>query len=625
MKRHALVAAALMIGGCRPAAPATEIVVVVRTDVREPPLRSVRLAIERADGDGGIPLFDTCACAGEGLGCSPFPLTLGLAPETAPDGPFAVRADAFDHPACAGEAFVATSATVEFVAGRSLELDLDLLAACAGVRCATGTACVDASRLCTGDDRRGKLPDFSAWDGFAPLDLAAPTDAANATFGEAGIPDGGAPAHFAGVVPVSGPDTGGVALSLLGDHFVAPVAVRIDGILAADAKLVSPSRIDATLPADPGTCARVAVQIRNGDGQALIAPSGFTFLCPGGALLPAAPLATGLGAPRALAAADLDGDHRPDLLVPDGSTARLAVLRNLGGGAFGKAALTATGAPATAIGVGDFNEDGLLDVALAEQGAMGVEVLAGTGGGGLAAPIISGGLPASPSAMAIANFDGDAHLDVAASGAGANLASLLLGVGNLRLRAPVNRGAGVHPVALASGDLDGNALPDLVVANRDDASLTVLLDAGGDPPGKSSTWKLPDHPSALALADVDGDHFADLLVATTDEAAVLLLAGKGDGSFLPPARIAAVASTALAVGDIDGDGRPDLALADLAGGRLALLLGKGNRAFAAPAAFAVGKAPSAVVIFDADGDGRLDLAVLDAGSGEIYLLRNNTP
>ena len=640
MTRAAALLLVLVVAGCRAGAPATEIVVVVRTDVSSPPLASVRLTVGRAGSDGGTALFSTCACTGHGAGCAPFPLTLGLAPEGMPDGPFTVRAAGFSNPRCDGDSVVETSATVAFVPTLAVELDLELAVSCEGVSCAEGTTCDGADQLCVSDDRRGKLPPFTAFDGFAPLDFASVTDggasdlavpdlpSSDLSSGDLATPDGasidgGASAMIISVAPSSGPDKGGIPLSIFGARFVAPVKVRVDGILAAGVTLVSPGRIDATLPPEPGACARVAVVVQNGDGQMLTAPTPFTYVCAGGMLVGLPAIATSLAAPNSLATADVNGDHRPDLIIPDALHPTLAVLLNQGAFAFAAPALTKTSTPAFALAMADFNEDGLLDVALPEAGGNGVAVLAGKGGGGFADAVVTGGLPTNPTAIAVANFDGDAHLDVALVGPGANLASLLFGFGNLKFKAPIDFVTGAHPIALAVGDFDGNASPDLVIANRDDATLTVVLDAGAAP--KSSTWKLPLHPTAVAIADIDGDHAADVLVTTADGNFLLVLAGKGDGSFFAPTEIAAVASTALAVVDVNGDGHLDLALADFAGGKLDLLLGQGQRAFAAPTPFPVGVDPRAVVTLDVDGDGRPDFAVINAGSADISLLRNNTP
>ena len=64
-----------------------------------------------------------------------------------------------------------------------------------------------------------------------------------------------------------------------------------------------------------------------------------------------------------------------------------------------------------AVATGDFNEDGLRDLAALGQSANQIRVLLGTGGGFFAAPIVLG-TGAVPSSVGVADFNADGNDDL---------------------------------------------------------------------------------------------------------------------------------------------------------------------------------------------------------------------
>lgn len=295
-----------------------------------------------------------------------------------------------------------------------------------------------------------------------------------------------------------------------------------------------------------------------------------------GGFAPASTVATG-PLPRALAVADFDGDGRPDLAVANFGGPSVSVLLGRGDG-FAPAVEWALESPLnpTAVVAGDFDGDGRADLALtlaygfsnATPGR--VVVLRGDGLGGFAAPV-SHAVGGSPVALAAGDFNGDGHLDLASANELGGTLSLLTGDGTGAFAPAVERAVDGRPLALAVADFNGDGWPDLAVAVGapviNAAHVAVLPGRGAGGLGPAVTQSL-DHaggavPTGLAVADVDGDGRPDLAVGDAARPRALVLLGDGAGSFGTANYALALGGTpvAVAAARLDPGVRADLVAA----------------------------------------------------------------
>jgi hypothetical protein len=79
-----------------------------------------------------------------------------------------------------------------------------------------------------------------------------------------------------------------------------------------------------------------------------------------------------------VAAADLNGDGKPDLAVVNYNSGNVSVLLNLSNGTFAAAANYAAGAYPESVAAADLNADGKPDLAVANRGSSNVTVLLNT-------------------------------------------------------------------------------------------------------------------------------------------------------------------------------------------------------------------------------------------------------
>lgn len=309
-----------------------------------------------------------------------------------------------------------------------------------------------------------------------------------------------------------------------------------------------------------------------------------------------------------------------------------------GGGGGGSAGPSPFNLPSSIV-AGDFNQDGLPDLAVAttfvssappHSGFVAV-VLQHLSAPGTFAPGVHYATGTDPSIVVAADLDGDGRLDLVVSNYSAGSISVFIqdhanpGTFLPGVIVPV----GGNPNGIAVGDLNGDGRPDIVVATAT-TSLAVLIQSKvGAPvsflsPVPVAVGKLT---SAVAMGDVNGDGLQDLVATTEDnngngDVAVLLQDPAHPGNFLPPTEYAAGAQPiALKLADVNGDNRLDVIVAnegtpsnpDTASVSVLLQDPTHPGSFLAAANYATGARSQDVAIGDLDGDGKPDLVVANAG------------
>jgi hypothetical protein len=128
--------------------------------------------------------------------------------------------------------------------------------------------------------------------------------------------------------------------------------------------------------------------------------------------------------------------------------------------------------------------------------------------------------------VAVGDFNGDGIPDLAVANGSA--VSVLLGNGDGTFQAPVSYAAGIGPIFVAAGDFNGDGKLDLAVAIS--GGVRVLL-GNGDGTFQTTpiSYVAGRTPQAVAVADFNGDGAADLAVANCDSA---ISAGSNDVSIL---------------------------------------------------------------------------------------------
>jgi hypothetical protein len=123
---------------------------------------------------------------------------------------------------------------------------------------------------------------------------------------------------------------------------------------------------------------------------------------------------------------------------------------------------------------GDFDGDGILDLAIADAGSTALTVLHGNGDGTFAQVSGEPALPQPPSFVTTADLNGDGKLDLVFSSA-ANTISIFLGNGDGTFHDGLIEAVDFAPYGVAVGDFNGNGRLDLAVTNSSDNAVSILL------------------------------------------------------------------------------------------------------------------------------------------------------
>jgi hypothetical protein len=315
--------------------------------------------------------------------------------------------------------------------------------------------------------------------------------------------------------------------------------------------------------------------------------------------------------PDAVAVGDFNGDGIPDLAIANQSDATVSVLLGNGDGAFQTQVTYAVGSQPSAIAVGDFNGDGKLDLAVVNKNGSTVSILLGNGDGTFQTQVTYA-VGSNPLAIAVGDFNGDGKLDLAVANQSANTVSILLGNGDGTFQTQVTYAVGDNPNSIVVGDFNGDGKLDLAVANANSSTVSVLLGNGDGTFQTQVTYAVGSDPDGIAVGDFNGDGKQDLAVANERGSSVSMLLGNGDGTFQTQVTYAVGGDPdAIAVGDFNGDGKLDLAVANANSSTVSVLLGNGDGTFQTQVTYAVGSDPDGIAVGDFNGDGKPDLAVIN--------------
>jgi hypothetical protein len=297
------------------------------------------------------------------------------------------------------------------------------------------------------------------------------------------------------------------------------------------------------------------------------------------------------GVPAAIANGSINSatDSLPDLLVTDpvANTVTVLLENTAGDGTFTvQPNPIAVGNEPSSIVVGTFNSktNSNLGFVVTNFADNTISVFNGNGDGtftqAAGSPFALPATASGPIAITAADFNNDGILDLAVLNQTTKNVTILQGKGDGTFaeftRSPIAVGNG--PVAIASGALAGSTGPALAIANQSDNTATVYLGNGDGTLTESSQSPLTTDkaPTGIVISDLVQQSAGGIAVTNRDAGTVTVFVDLGSGLFtsaLEPA--AGTNPTAIVAGAFTGNAFPDIVVTnniDSAAGQVTLLV-----------------------------------------------------
>jgi FG-GAP-like repeat len=349
-------------------------------------------------------------------------------------------------------------------------------------------------------------------------------------------------------------------------------------------------------------------------------------------------------------AADLNADGRPDLAGAGGNA--VSVMLGNGDGTFRPKTDFPVGTQTQAVGAGDFNSDGRVDLVVTlNSPQFSLALLTGTGTGTFNAPTFFPNTSGFDSpAIAATDLNGDGRLDLVvmhsiacftAPCRAARSITILLGNGNGTFQTPSEIDVGTGPNSMAVADLNRDGIKDVAIGGGN-TEFSVLIGVGNGTfvrqpvvtlvPGGDLFSACND----IGVGDLNRDTIQDLVVPLGNGEGNAILIGNGNGTFQVSSRIQideTFAPLHVAVADYNRDGLLDIArtMGDGTNGLMQILRGNGDGTFQAPNRYLVPPPVSSrggimILAGDWNADAKPDIAFVEGGAGAatIDVLTNTT-
>jgi hypothetical protein len=319
-------------------------------------------------------------------------------------------------------------------------------------------------------------------------------------------------------------------------------------------------------------------------------------------------------APVAVAVADPTQDGIQDLVLANATTPALTVLPGRQDGSFERPLDIGSGPAPRSFAVGDFDNDGGDDLAV----ATGSEIVIYLSADATFVRHTALTAPAT-SIVAVTDLDLDGNYDLVAGGPSRPIVSVFVGLGDGSFLPAHDYATGSNPASVLATDLNGDEFPDVVsggtgismLVGNGDGTLAPQVSVGG-----------PSRVLAVASEDFDSDGAIDLAVAHSPNA-VDVVRNDGDGHFVAAGSyLVGGAPAAISAAYIDDDGEFDLVTANRGTNDVSILLGLGNGQFGQQTRIRVGKAPVGLAVDDLDGLGSNDLVTANRLSKSVTILLN---
>ncbi|CAM4838263.1 unnamed protein product [Rotaria magnacalcarata] len=338
--------------------------------------------------------------------------------------------------------------------------------------------------------------------------------------------------------------------------------------------------------------------------------------------------------PRYVAVADFNNDNHLDLAIVNSFAANIVILLGDGNGTFSRQYtnwVNDESAPYW-IGVGDFNNDMLLDIAVANYDSHDIDILRGYGNGTFSIEFTLGLGSSRPMLLTVGNFNEDNILDIAVASNGTLDLTILIGSGDGSFEIQTNYylGHDSMPYSIDVADLNYDNKTDIMIVDYGTSNLIILFATGN---GEFSIERYStgdnSYPCSVALGDFNRDHFIDAAVVYTTTHKIGIFQGSENGTFQATEQFLIGSSFSrkfIGAGNLHIGSTLDLIVVDSGTNSVIVYEGSGDGTFVFKANHSTGvnSNPYSFAVGVFDHDSKSDVVVANYGINSILVLRSYT-
>ena len=295
-------------------------------------------------------------------------------------------------------------------------------------------------------------------------------------------------------------------------------------------------------------------------------------------------ISTGSSHPIYIHLVDLNNDALLDIVTVNYGTNRISILYGQRNGNFSYSIVHSTGYDSLPYSIisGDFNNDNQLDLAVANYGTNDIHILlAKDNGTFFHHKTFSTGINSHPHSIVVGYFNNDLLLDIAVANSGNNSVGVFLSMGNGTFtNQTIYLLDDASPYAIGVDDFNLDNHVDIVVTNKGTRDVGILLGQGNGSFSKVTTFSTGSSSSiSVCLSDLNNDNLPDIAVVNNDINSISILFGYDEGFQDQITTSTGYGSPSLALGDFNNDSRLDVVLNHFDEDSIGVLLGYGRRHF----------------------------------------------
>ena len=330
---------------------------------------------------------------------------------------------------------------------------------------------------------------------------------------------------------------------------------------------------------------------------------------------------------RYLSVADVNNDGYLDILVANTYVQNIGVFIGLGDGTFKSQEIVPVSFNAHLHATGDFNKDKKLDMVVVFSDNDQINIYFGYGNGSFYLKHFYPLKPESaPISVVIADFNNDDNLDIITANSLSNNLGIFLGkIDGTFFEAIYYNFTDHHhsPLFIVATDFNDDGFTDLVSIFVDSSTVTILLSTTEGIFQRSKSFILDNyHPTWIVIGDLNNDGRQDIVLTSKGSSMFCILTGNGDGTFVDRflnVNNGDASLQGVALGDFNKDKILDIAVLNNNDLSITLFWTNFNQSLSEQTKIVNedGYPSLRIVTGDFDNDGETDMVVINNGNDNI--------